>query len=138
MYQISRNSSGNLAIFAAIPLTALRHHLIDMHYSNHNSDYANDDAKNGRCEGKFQIENAALFTAKSFLRLGSQPTVGKLALWLRKKSVMKGIPNALLAKLFKFRLPLRLIVWIGSHRGFSIAHNIRTARNDSEEAAGAG
>ena len=77
-----------------------------MHCSNHNPDYANDDAKNGPSEGKFQIEKTALFTSKSFLRLSSQPTVGKLALWLRKKSVVKGIPNALLAKFFKFRPPL--------------------------------
>jgi hypothetical protein len=107
-----------------------------MHCSNHNPDYANDDAKNGPSEGKFQIEKTALFTSKSFLRLSSQPTVGKLALWLRKKPVVNGIPNAFLAKFFKFRPPLGLIVRIGSHRGFSIAHNIPTARNDSEEATG--
>jgi hypothetical protein len=43
-----------------------------MHCSNHDPDNAYDDAKNGRCEGKFQIEKAALFTSKSFLRLSSQ------------------------------------------------------------------
>jgi hypothetical protein len=93
MYQISRNSSGNLAIFAAIPLTALRHHLIDMHYSNHNSDYANDDAKNGRCEGKFQIENAALFTSKSFLRLSSQPNGRQTGALAQEKVRHEGNPE---------------------------------------------